>query len=55
MNQASTESKNIVRSAKTISGLTLGSRLLGTVRDALAAHIFGAGFIWDAFLIDQES
>jgi len=45
------ESRGIFRSARLISLLTLLSRLLGAVRDTLAAHVFGAGFIWDAFLI----
>lgn len=38
-------------SARLIAGLTLISRVLGFVRDAVCAWIFGASHLWDAFAI----
>ncbi|RME04862.1 MAG: murein biosynthesis integral membrane protein MurJ [Planctomycetota bacterium] len=43
--------KHIWNSAKLISLLTLGSRLLGLARDILCAAIFGLSWMWDAFLL----
>lgn len=34
---------------RTVSGLTLASRLTGLARDALCSRVFGAGPIWSAF------
>lgn len=42
---------SLVRNTLTIGGLTLVSRVLGFVRDALMARFVGAGFASDAFLI----
>jgi putative peptidoglycan lipid II flippase len=42
---------SLVRNTMTIGGLTLVSRVLGFVRDALMARFVGAGFASDAFLI----
>ncbi|MHC4778132.1 MAG: murein biosynthesis integral membrane protein MurJ [Planctomycetota bacterium] len=39
------------RSASLIGLLTLVSRILGMVRDVVSASVFGAGMIWDAFII----
>ena len=41
--------KVLVRSAGTIALFTLFSRVLGMFRDVRGAHIFGAGWQWDAF------
>lgn len=38
-----------VRSASVVAACTLLSRVLGLVREILAARIFGLGWIWDAF------
>lgn len=38
-------------SAATVSGTTLVSRVLGMVRDIACAHLFGAGWVWDAFVL----
>jgi len=43
--------KHFLRSAKTISACTLVSRILGLVRDKLAAYYFGRGLVWDAFAL----
>jgi putative peptidoglycan lipid II flippase len=40
----------MLRPLATVSAGTLGSRLLGFLRDALIAALFGAGFVADAFL-----
>ncbi len=40
---------SVVRRAGVISALTLLSRVLGVVRDAACAAVFGAGLTWDAF------
>ncbi len=42
---------NLLRALATISGMTLISRILGFVRDALIAHLFGAGAATDAFFV----
>lgn len=42
---------SLVRNTATIGGLTLVSRILGFVRDTLAARYLGASFANDAFLI----
>ena len=41
----------VFRSARTISLLTLASRVLGLARDVLSARIFGTGLVYDAFLL----
>src|SRR4051812_44141637 len=40
-----------VRQARLISGLTLVSRVLGVVRESLAARFFGAGVVASAFAV----
>src|SRR5712671_4133040 len=40
-----------VRQARLISGLTLVSRVLGVVRESLAAKYFGAGIVASAFAV----
>jgi len=42
---------NLLRALATVSGMTLLSRVLGFVRDAVIAHIFGAGMANDAFVV----
>jgi putative peptidoglycan lipid II flippase len=42
---------SVRRSAFLIGFCTLLSRILGMGRDILGAHFFGAGMLWDAFLI----
>jgi len=41
----------VVRAAAVVGGATLASRVLGYVRDAAVAHVFGAGPITDAFFV----
>ncbi len=42
---------SVRRSAFIIGVCTLVSRVLGMARDILCSHFFGAGMLWDAFLI----
>ena len=42
---------NLTKALGSVGGLTLASRILGLVRDALFARFVGAGFASDAFLI----
>ncbi len=42
---------NLVKALATISGMTLVSRILGFVRDAVIARVFGAGLYTDAFFV----
>lgn len=42
---------NLLKTLATVSGMTLVSRILGFVRDALIARIFGAGMGTDAFFV----
>ncbi len=42
---------SLLRSAATISGLTLFSRVTGMLRDVLIASVFGAGALTDAFWV----
>ncbi len=42
---------NLLRSLATVSSMTLLSRILGFVRDAIVARIFGAGMATDAFFV----
>ncbi len=42
---------NLLRALATVSGMTLVSRILGFVRDAVIARLFGAGFATDAFFV----
>ncbi|TXC70070.1 murein biosynthesis integral membrane protein MurJ [Sphingomonas ginsenosidivorax] len=42
---------NLAKALGSVGGLTLASRVLGLVRDALFARFVGAGFASDAFLI----
>ena len=45
---------NLLRSAATVSGLTLLSRISGLVRETLIAAVFGAGPLTDAFFVAQR-
>src|SRR5277367_2678954 len=42
---------NLLKALATISSMTLLSRILGFVRDAVIARIFGAGVATDAFFV----
>lgn len=42
---------NLLKSLAAVSSMTLVSRVLGFVRDAIVARIFGAGFATDAFFV----
>jgi putative peptidoglycan lipid II flippase len=42
---------NLLRALATTSSMTLLSRILGYVRDAMIAHTFGAGGLTDAFFV----
>ena len=42
---------NLVKALVTVSGMTLISRILGYVRDAVIARAFGAGLATDAFFV----
>jgi putative peptidoglycan lipid II flippase len=44
----------LLRAITTVGGYTLGSRVLGFVRDVLTAAILGAGAVADAFFIAQK-
>ena len=41
----------VTKPAAVFSGFTIVSRILGLVRDMLAASIFGASMFWDAFVV----
>jgi putative peptidoglycan lipid II flippase len=42
---------NLIKALATVSSMTLVSRVLGFVRDALIARVFGAGLATDAFFV----
>src|SRR5471030_82607 len=42
---------NLLRALATVSAMTLVSRILGFVRDAVIARLFGAGLATDAFFV----
>src|SRR5512137_648003 len=42
---------NLLKAMLTVSGMTLISRILGFVRDAVIARLFGAGLATDAFFV----
>src|SRR5690348_10418786 len=42
---------NLLRVLATVSGMTFISRVLGFVRDAIIARVFGAGPMTDAFFV----
>ncbi|AXK38300.1 murein biosynthesis integral membrane protein MurJ [Crenobacter cavernae] len=42
---------NLLKALAAVSSMTLVSRVLGFVRDALIARVFGAGFATDAFFV----
>jgi putative peptidoglycan lipid II flippase len=45
---------SLLRSAATVGGLTLVSRILGFIRDQLIAFTLGTGFVAEAFIIAQK-
>jgi putative peptidoglycan lipid II flippase len=42
---------NLLKTLAAVSSMTLVSRLLGFIRDAIVARVFGAGFATDAFFV----
>ena len=42
---------NLLRALATVSSMTLLSRVLGFIRDAIIARVFGAGILTDAFFV----
>jgi putative peptidoglycan lipid II flippase len=46
----SEQSRRILKQASTVTIFTLFSRILGAARDLVIAHVFGAGWITDAFV-----
>lgn len=44
----------LIRSVATVGGFTMGSRVLGFVRDILIARVLGTGDIADAFFVSQR-
>ena len=42
---------NLLKSAASVSAMTLASRITGFIRDTLLAIAFGAGFAMDAFVV----
>mgnify|MGYP006104910739 CR=1 FL=1 len=46
----SEQSRRILKHASTVTIFTLFSRILGAARDLVIAHVFGAGWITDAFV-----
>ena len=42
---------NLLKALATVSSMTLLSRILGFVRDAVIARVFGAGLMTDAFFV----
>ncbi len=51
MNSEPSQTKNIARSAGTVSIAVFASRILGLVREQVFAALFGAGFAYDAFVV----
>lgn len=49
--QTSTESRSVARSAGIVSIAVMFSRVFGLVREMIFARFFGAGFLYDAFLV----
>lgn len=47
-------SKELLKSTAVVGGMTLISRVLGFVRDMVAAHFFGAGLGYDAFIVASK-
>ena len=50
MKNTTEESGRILKHARTISLFTLLSRILGAARDLVISHLFGAGWVTDAFV-----
>lgn len=50
---SATEGTRVARRAGTVAAFTLLSRILGYTRDAVMAHVFGAGVAFDAFVAAQ--
>ncbi|KAB2891505.1 MAG: murein biosynthesis integral membrane protein MurJ [Desulfobulbaceae bacterium] len=51
MKSAQTTSQGIARSAATVGGAVLCSRILGLVREQIFAGMFGAGLAYDSFVV----
>ncbi len=50
LKENSEQSRRILKHASTVTIFTLFSRILGAARDLVIAHVFGAGWITDAFV-----
>ena len=46
---------NLLKALAQTSSMTLLSRILGFIRDASVAHVFGAGGLTDAFFVKHLS
>jgi putative peptidoglycan lipid II flippase len=51
MTATRSERTEVLKSASVLGVLTVLSRILGMVRDIVCAALFGAGEVWDAFII----
>jgi putative peptidoglycan lipid II flippase len=51
LTEHSARHESVVRSAGIVSITLLASRLTGLLREIIMARLFGAGFVWDAFLL----
>ena len=47
-------SKQLLKSTAVVGGMTLFSRILGFIRDMVAAHFFGASLGYDAFIVASK-
>ena len=45
---------SLLKSAASVGGFTLASRLLGFFRDQLIAFTFGTGYVAEAFVVAQR-
>ncbi len=51
MDETNTERRAVLRSAGVVSASTLASRVLGMARDVAFAAVFGAGAVFDSFVV----
>ncbi|HLJ51344.1 MAG TPA: murein biosynthesis integral membrane protein MurJ [Bryobacteraceae bacterium] len=49
--EPATPSESVARSAGIVSAAVFSSRITGLIREKVMAHYFGAGFVYDAFLL----
>ena len=53
--KAQSEQRSLLRSAMSMSVITMGSRVLGLVREQVRAHLLGTSLASDAFGIAFQS